>query len=146
MSRICSAGAVVFLILSSVAASQAPSAGDALDKLLGDWQGVLSTPNGDLRLIATFKKGEDGVLAGEIESPDQAPGQKIPMSSVTAEDDRLSFAITALMVSFEGGWDEAEQAWSGKFTQGVTIPLVLKRKPSAEETPDGAPKPPESRR
>ena len=46
----------------------------------GDWNAALTIPGGtQLRLIVTIAAAPDGGLTGQLESIDQAPGQKIPI-------------------------------------------------------------------
>jgi len=92
----------------------------------GDWHGVLQSPVGPMTLIVTITQGENGVLRGALESPDQG-GRQVPLSSITAADGRLAFTIKAAQISYEGAWVAAEQHWSGVFTQGGKIPLTLRR-------------------
>jgi len=112
-------GAVlVVLIALDVGAQQSP---------VGDWTGVLATPNGALNLIVHIRANTDGTYAGDLESPDQAPGQKIPLTTVTASKNKLAFTITPLSASYSGEWKDSVQGWDGTFEQGTAIPLVLKR-------------------
>ena len=67
----------------------------------GDWLGVLETPGGRLRLLVTVTTAEDGGQTAVLESLDQAPGQKIPVTTVTANGDNLAFEIlTKVDVTF----------------------------------------------
>lgn len=95
-------------------------------KFVGDWHGVLQSPVGPMTLIITITEGEKGALRGELASPDQGPGT-IPLTSLTAIDGRLTFTIKPAQISYEGEWVEAEQHWSGVFTQGGKIPLTFRR-------------------
>ena len=99
----------------------------ANENALGDWTGELSTPQGNLPLIVTIMEDETGALKAELESPAQAPGQKIPISSISIEGDTLSFTIQALGASYTGTWDDNGDQWVGTFKQGMDFPLVLKR-------------------
>ncbi len=98
----------------------------AQDKVVGDWHGVLQSPIGPMTLIITIAEGEKGALRGEMESLDQG-GRKTPLTSVTATDGHLTFTLKPAQISYEGGWVEGEQHWSGVFTQGVKMPLTLRR-------------------
>ena len=50
----------------------------------GDWHGTLTVPTGQLRLLLTIRQSEGGALTAELESPDQAPGAKIPVPTIAA--------------------------------------------------------------
>jgi len=98
---------------------------------VGEWHGTLVTLAGELMLVLSVSRAPDGSLKAELESPDQAPGQKIPVSGIRAEGDRLSLEIAMIHASFEGRWNAAEQTWSGTFKQGTEMPLKLTKGPSA---------------
>lgn len=95
-------------------------------KVVGDWHGVLQSPVGPVTLIVTITQGEKGALGGEMASPDQGPG-KMPLTTVSASAGHLAFTVKAAQISYEGDWVEADQSWSGVFTQGGKIPLTFRR-------------------
>ena len=95
-------------------------------KVVGDWHGVLQSPVGPMTLIVTISEGDKGALRGELASPDQGPG-KMPLTTVSAMAGHLAFTVKAAQISYEGEWVEAEQHWSGVFTQGGKIPLKFRR-------------------
>jgi uncharacterized protein len=105
-----------------------PALAQAAPDALGDWHGVLTTPGGPLRLIITVSRAADGTLRADLESPDQAPGQKIPATAISTQGDELSFTIEPLRISYRGKWATAAQSWQGTFTQGTELPLSLSRK------------------
>jgi hypothetical protein len=113
--------AVLALMPGNFAWSQ--SAADAL----GRWQGTLQTGAGDLPLVLTITRNADGALAASLESPSQAPGLQIPVTSIAVVDGRLTFQSAPLRASFEGKWVAGKQQWQGTFTQGVALPLTLAR-------------------
>jgi uncharacterized protein len=103
-----------------------PSPAHAQVKVVGDWHGVLQSPVGPVTLIVTISEDEKGGLRGDMASPDQGPG-KLPLTTVSATASRLAFTVKSAQISYEGEWLEAEQSWSGVFTQGGKIPLTLRR-------------------
>jgi len=94
---------------------------------LGDWIGTINTPQGDMRLKLSIEKGPDQLLAASLESVDQAPGQKIPVTTVSVEGDMLKFTSRPIGASFEGKWSEGNQAWEGTWNQGMQLPIAFKR-------------------
>jgi pimeloyl-ACP methyl ester carboxylesterase len=119
---------VVFVLLgSTVRAHAAPPA--AVVDPVGQWHGALVTPAGELMLVLFVGRAADGSLRAELESPDQAPGYKIPVAGITVEKGELTLNIAVISASFKGRWDAAEQAWSGTFNQGVDLPLKLSKGP-----------------
>lgn len=120
------------LLCAATARAQVP------DHVLGDWHGVLDTPQGELTLIVSITLGDDGELSAELESRTQAPGQKIPLRDVRATDDSLSFSIRAIGASYRGVWVGEREHWAGEFTQGIVFPLTLERgMPPAAPVIDG---------
>lgn len=113
---------LVFLIIHLPASAQgAPST--------GDWLGVLEVPGGNLRLLITVESTDDG-FTGVLESLDQAPGQKIPLTTVSIGE-TFEFTLNAAAISYSGTWDDARGVYSGMFTQGGSMPLEFGR-PDAE--------------
>jgi uncharacterized protein len=98
----------------------------------GDWLGVLATPGGELRLLVTASEQADGSYRGELESLDQAPGQKIPMSEFAIDADTMRFAIAAMGASYSGQWNAQTQRYEGEFSQGMAFPLAFARPEAVE--------------
>jgi len=108
------------------------------DTLAGDWHGTIDTPSGALMLIVTITQDDAGKLSAEMESPDQAPGRKFPISEVSVVDDHLALKVQVIGAGIEADWDEEQQAWVGTFSQGMNIPIVLKAGlPADKPTIDG---------
>ncbi len=93
---------------------------------VGAWHGAGVTPIGELMLVVRIERGADGTLKGDIESRDQNPGRTMPLTSVTLDKGRLTFAVESLQAKYEGSWSEADKAWLGTFTQGIEMKLALK--------------------
>ena len=104
----------------------AATSANAQNRALGEWYGVLAAPSGRLTVVFRFQQSGDSV-SGTLESIDQAPGQRIPLAKVAATTSVLTFAIPAIGGSYAGTWNDAEQQWTGTFTQGMALPLTLKK-------------------
>ncbi len=91
----------------------------------GTWQGSLNTPGGTLRILFKIINTDAGLTA-TIQSPDQAPVW-MPTTSVTREGSKLTIDMKAFGASFEGQINSAKDTIDGSFTQGMSIPLVLKK-------------------
>jgi pimeloyl-ACP methyl ester carboxylesterase len=125
-------GSIVALLLAAllgnVAVAQSlPQANGQPQSWTGDWHGTLVTPRGQLRMLLTIRAGADGALTAELESVDQAPGQKIRVPTVAVAAGRLTFAIPALGLTYDGAWDAAGNRFSGNVHQSMDMPLVLER-------------------
>lgn len=114
---------LIVSFLATLAMANAAAAQTAPDPA-GDWHGVLATPGGGLTLIVTISRAPDGSLTGDLESPDQGPGQ-FPATDIKAQDGQLTFEIKPIRASFKGSWVAGEMAWNGTFTQGRDMPLKL---------------------
>ncbi|WP_417449371.1 alpha/beta hydrolase family protein [Kordiimonas sp.] len=95
------------------------------DDISGDWIGTLETPQGKMTLVLTIKKQPDGSLAAVLESPEQAPGQKIPVTSIKAQDGVLEFTSRPIGATYKGTWTDG--SWQGEFNQGMMLPLTFRR-------------------
>jgi pimeloyl-ACP methyl ester carboxylesterase len=104
----------------------APSA-HAQEPWTGDWHGTIATPTGGLRLVLTIRAGAGGALSAELESIDQAPGQKIPVVPIAIANGRLTFSIPAIGATYDGAWQGAENRFHGIFHQGADVPLDFER-------------------
>ena len=91
----------------------------------GTWQGSLDTPRGALRILFKFVNMDTGLTA-TIQSPDQSPNW-MPTTSVTRSGDKLTIDMKAFGASFEGQINAAKDTINGTLTQGMAIPLVLKK-------------------
>lgn len=119
MKRLLALAALLLAVLVA-----APAA--AQENWTGDWSGTLATPAGSLRLVVTINRGADGALAGELESPDQAPGRKIPIAELSIADGRMRFAVPMIAGTYDGTWQAEERRFSGIFSQGgARLPLDL---------------------
>jgi uncharacterized protein len=104
----------------------APAMSENAPDPVGDWNGALHTPRGDLTLIVHVKKDAGGALAATLESPDQGPGE-MAASEVTASPGHMAWKIASIGASYQGDWDATQDAWVGTFSQGSDLPLALKR-------------------
>jgi pimeloyl-ACP methyl ester carboxylesterase len=123
MNRLISIAA--FLLAALLAPAAHAQAGP--EAWTGDWHGALALPTGRLRLVLTIRQGAGGALTGEAESPDQAPGRKIPLTAIAIANGRLTFSIAAIGARYEGVRQPEARRFSGTFTQGASLPLDLAR-------------------
>ncbi len=101
----------------------------------GDWAGVLM---GQLHVIIHLEKSSDGKWSGTLQSPDQGP-TKIPVSDVEATSDHLKFTVPAIHGTYDATWDDSRKEWTGTWSQGANLPLVLHRGTTAEAQPQKRP-------
>jgi hypothetical protein len=91
----------------------------------GTWQGSLDTPKGTLHILFKIVNMDTGLTA-TMQSPDQSPAW-MPTTSVTRTGNTLTIDMKAFGASFEGQINATKDTIDGSFTQGMSIPLVLKR-------------------
>lgn len=115
-----SIAAVFFLFLLAPAARAQPA-------WTGDWHGTIATPTGGLRLVLTIHAGAGGALTAELESIDQAPGQKIPVTPIAIANGRMTFSIPAIGATYDGAWQSEANRFHGTFHQGADVPLDFER-------------------
>lgn len=94
--------------------------------ITGDWQGVLNTGAGELRLVLHISKAADGSLGATLDSVDQG-ANGIPVKSVTLKDSKLNLDVTAVHGTYEGTVAPDAKAISGTWNQGQALPLEFKR-------------------
>jgi pimeloyl-ACP methyl ester carboxylesterase len=97
--------------------------------IAGDWQGTLTAGAQQLRLIVHVKKGDHGTWKASMASIDQSPdwGATIQADSVTLQGADVKIPIGAIRGSYEGKLSADGTTISGNWTQGIPLPLELKR-------------------
>ncbi|MBT2133291.1 alpha/beta hydrolase [Croceibacterium sp. LX-88] len=104
-----------------------PSVAQEAPDVAGTWNGKISTNTGDVTLVLYVTRGEDGVLSASIENYEQNPGNKAPITEITAVGGKLVFKVAPINASYQGTWDEADQQWKGTLTQGMDLQLNLSK-------------------
>ena len=97
------------------------------EPMAGNWHANLQIPTGTLSLIFTITQDDEGKLSATMESPDQAPGQHIPISEITVVDGHLAIAVSIIGATIEAEWDDENEHWVGTFSQGMELPITIER-------------------
>ena len=84
-------------------------------EIIGQWNGLLKVPNGQLRVVFHVNKTENG-YNGTMDSPDQKV-IGIPLEKVAFENLILKLEIPSAQISYEGTLNK-DNIVVGKFTQG----------------------------
>ena len=120
------AAPVVFGLVHAVQVHAQAAAAAPADAISGTWQGTLHAGR-DLRIVAKFSKGDDGVYKAIFYSIDQG-GDGIPVNKVTVDGTTVKFAITLIDGSYEGKLSADSKTISGDWSQGPNpLPLVFTR-------------------
>ncbi len=129
--------ALQLILGATVAFAQAPA-----PSVAGTWEGALEVGAVTLRIGVTIGAQADGGLSARMDSPDQG-AYGLPLNDVTFADGVLRFSLRQANGTFEGRLNAAAAEISGTWTQGMPMPLVLKRvdKPTRPSRPQ-EPKPP----
>jgi hypothetical protein len=112
----------------------------AQSPIAGDWQGVLNTGAGNLRLVLHISDAPDGSLNATIVSVDQSP-KAIPVTAISLKGSKLSLAVTAVHATYEGSVNKDETEIDGTWSQRQQLPLTFNRT-SAPITTGHGPAPP----
>jgi CubicO group peptidase (beta-lactamase class C family) len=127
-------------VLAAVLAVAAPLVGaQPAAAPVGRWDGAISLPGQELRVVVDLSSADGGALAGVIDIPAQG-ATDLPLVEVQAKDGAVSFAIQGVPGSprFKGALSSDGTVLSGDFTQGgQTFPFRLERKgdPAREAAP-----------
>ena len=114
------ATALFLAVFISVAFSQAQD-------ITGQWNGVLSVPGVNLRIVFHIDKTESGYTS-KMDSPDQGV-TGIPVTSTILNDLKLTLAIPSGGILYEGEFQT--DSIVGTFNQGaLSIPMNLKKGPT----------------
>jgi pimeloyl-ACP methyl ester carboxylesterase len=118
-------GALLGLLLCTLVSFNASAQSNA--DWSGAWNGALTTPGGTLRLVVDIAVDDTDGMTGTMESIDQAPGQKIPLSSIAVDNGVLTFAIEQIGARYEGQWNSDTASFEGEFFQGMQFELNFSR-------------------
>ena len=91
----------------------------------GSWHGAIHLPTGDHRLAVEIT-GKPGAYKGTVRSP-EVTDRDAPLDEVKVADGSLVFTLVSIHARFEGRWDAAAQAWTGKWSQGQDFPVTLSK-------------------
>jgi non-heme chloroperoxidase len=97
--------------------------------IAGDWQGTLRTTGPQLRTILRIARNDTGTLRAMLFSIDQSPdwGSGMATSSFTLQGSAVKFAIEQIHGSYEGTLSADRSTMTGTWTQGLPLPLELRR-------------------
>jgi hypothetical protein len=113
--------ALAVILLASVAFAHQP-----VSPVAGTWEGALEVGAVKLRIGVAIAVQPDGRLTATMDSPDQG-AYGLALSDVTFADGVLRFALRVANGSFEGRLNGAGTEIAGTWTQGMAMPLVLKK-------------------
>src|SRR5512137_282753 len=110
----------VLLVATMAIAQQAPP------PIAGSWEGALEVGAIKLRIGVAITAQPGGGLSATMDSPDQG-AFGMPLNDVAFADGVLRFALRRANGSFEGRLSASGTEITGTWTQGMPLPLVLKK-------------------
>lgn len=85
----------LFMFLVGIAYNGFSQTAPATDFFAGKWEiMIIGTPNGDSKLVAEFVR-KDGKLTGQLVNPAEPTADKIPITTIQEDGDKLGLAFTA---------------------------------------------------
>ena len=127
--------ALVFL-LAGLALSSSLSAQD----ISGAWHGKLSIPTGSLTIVFHISQTEQDVYVTTLDSPDQG-ANGIKTQTTSFNDSTLIIQIPMIHALYKGKLN-SDNTINGTFTQGMPLPLNLKKGEASRPKRPQEPQPP----
>lgn len=129
---------VIFItgLLAGVFFSSSVSAQD----ISGTWHGKLSIPTGSLTIVFPISQTEQGAYVTTLDSPDQG-ANGIKTQTTSFNDSTLIIQIPVIHASYKGKLN-SDNTINGTFTQGMPLPLNLKKGEASRPKRPQEPQPP----
>src|SRR5215510_6673744 len=108
--------------------------------LVGTWQGTVTMPAAQLRVVIKIAKAADGKFEGQLFSIDQG-GLVRPLNLISLDGRTVKWKVDALSISYEGVFAADGNAINGTMTQ-VANPRALNLSRATPETAWAIPEPP----
>lgn len=124
------------LLLAGLALSSSLSAQD----ISGAWHGKLSLPTGSLTIVFHISQTEQDVYVTTLDSPDQG-ANGIKTQTTSFNDSTLIIQIPMIHASYKGKLN-SDNTINGTFTQGMPLPLNLKKREASRPKRPQEPQPP----
>jgi hypothetical protein len=98
-------------------------------ELEGNWEGILDTPNGPLKIVVHFKN-QDKTVKATMDSPDQG-SMDLPLTDVVQKGSAVAFQLRLVNGGYTGTLNKESTQLAGEWSQGGnSLPLTLKKSPS----------------
>ena len=129
---------VIFItgLLAGVFFSSSVSAQD----ISGTWHGKLTVPTGSLTIVFHINQAAQGTYVTTLDSPDQG-ANGIKTQTTSFNDSTLIIQIPVIHASYKGKLN-SDNTINGTFTQGMPLPLNLKKGEASRPKRPQEPQPP----
>jgi pimeloyl-ACP methyl ester carboxylesterase len=98
----------------------------------GTWMGRLNAGGTQLRVVFHIEEGENGTLAGTLDSPDQG-ATGIPLGEISGSGSSIMIQVPSVAGSYEGTIEADRSAIEGTWSQGGGA-LPLRLEPADDES------------
>ena len=111
-------------------------------KVVGTWEGTLSTGVGNLRLVFHVNRTDTDDLSGRLDSPDQG-AYGITIEEVVLDGDKITMSVPSIFGSYQGAFVDNERIEGHWLQGGAKLALDLNYSPEVvESSRPQEPKPP----
>lgn len=105
----------------------------------GNWQGIIETGGGKLRLVLKLSATPEGGLRASVDSPDQG-AMNLAVDTVTLTNGTLRFEMKQLRAAYEGTLNRDRSEILGTWQQGgSSLGLIFKRADASSQVATNAP-------
>jgi len=127
---------VITGLLTGLSLSSSASAQD----ISGTWHGKLTVPTGSLTIVFHINQAAQGTYVTTLDSPDQG-ANGIKTQTTSFNDSTLIIQIPVIHASYKGKLN-SDNTINGTFTQGMPLPLNLKKGEASRPKRPQEPQPP----
>ena len=90
-------------------------------ELAGNWQGTLTTPAAQNRVVARITKTPDGKFEGRIFPIDQGSSAGLPVTSISVDGRNVKWRVDGIAAAYEGNFAADGNAINGALTQPTNV-------------------------
>ena len=138
--KIVKATYIVILFITGLLAGVFFSSSVSAQEISGTWHGKLSLPTGSLTIVFHISQTEQDVYVTTLDSPDQG-ANGIKTQTTSFNDSTLIIQIPVIHASYKGKLN-SDNTINGTFTQGMPLPLNLKKGEASRPKRPQEPQPP----
>ena len=138
--KIVKATYIVILFITGLLAGVFFSSSVSAQDISGAWHGKLSLPTGSLTIVSHISQTEQGAYVTTLDSPDQG-ANGIKTQTTSFNDSTLIIQIPVIHASYKGKLN-SDNTINGTFTQGMPLPLNLKKGEASRPKRPQEPQPP----
>ncbi len=125
--------AAIALMIALLFTAEAKNLPGSNHDIKGIWQGTLTVPNGQLRIVFKISEDTQGNLKAIMESPDQT-SRDFAVDSISFDGKNLRLESNTVRGYYQGEYNPDSLSFAGTWNQmGRSFPLVLKKVEKVEK-------------